>query len=175
MSSAGDGRAELVLSGLADVMFRMVAENYQKHLAEIGLTMVQAQVLRLLESESRTTSEIAAGLGISAPAVTQLTDRLNKKRLIERREAPGDRRSVLVVVTARGRRALDRFRERRNQLFLGALGKVTPGDLDDIVASLGKVIEALQKCESETAVAANNASNNCKGGKTVAKRRRMSN
>ena len=71
---------------------------------------------------------------ISAPAVTQLTDRMVRKQLIERRQMDGDRRSVQVVLTNRGRRVVDRFRDRRNEIFCDALDRLSAKPSPVVVA-----------------------------------------
>ena len=64
-------QAQEILSSFAEVMFQTMVERYQKYLSELDLTMVQAQVIRLLYTGQLSTGELAARLGISAPAVTQ--------------------------------------------------------------------------------------------------------
>jgi len=137
-------RVDEILNSFAEAMFRNMFERYKRHLSELDLTMVQAQVLRLLHARSLSTGELAAELGISAPAVTQLTDRLIRKRLIERRSAAADRRSVLVVLTSKGKRAIDRFREKRGDIFRLALDRLAEGDRAEVMVSLAKILAAME-------------------------------
>jgi DNA-binding MarR family transcriptional regulator len=159
MAKADGKEAGLVLDRFAEVMFKLMMDHHQRQVVELDLTMPQAQALKLLRRGPLCTGNLAAELGISAPAVTQLTDRLSRKQLIERRAARGDRRTVLVALTDRGRRAVDRFRERRSNIFYCALGTLSEEDQSHIVLALGKVVAALENYEVETALASRKASN----------------
>ena len=158
MYEAADDQAGETLNRFAEAMFRLMVERYQSHLNEMDLTMVQAQVLRLLHRGSLSTGELAAGLGISAPAVTQLTDRLLRKRLIERRSAPGDRRSVMVILTIKGKRAVERFREKRGDILRVALDSLPAAERAQAIASLGKMVAAMDP-EGRAALGGERASN----------------
>src|SRR5947208_1533864 len=102
---------EAVLERFAEMMFRLMWENHQRQAVEQEVTLPQMQAMRLLLGGSRSTGDLAAGLRISAPAVTQLSNRLIRKHLIERQAADGDRRSVMIGLTERGKQAVDSFRD----------------------------------------------------------------
>lgn len=150
MRKTATAEAEAVLDRFLETMFRLMMEYHQKHVLELDLTMPQAQALRVLRRGPLCTGELAAELRISAPAVTQLTNRLTRKHLIERRAADKDRRSVLVILTDKGRHAVDRFRERRNTIFLGALEHLDDNSRSQIVMALSEMISALEKFEAES-------------------------
>lgn len=52
-----------------------------------------------------TTSDIAAHLGVTKQAVSQMTDQLVESRYLERVENPRDKRSALIMLTSKGMRA----------------------------------------------------------------------
>jgi DNA-binding MarR family transcriptional regulator len=147
----GEG-AEAILDGFIETVFRLMMDHHQKQVVELDLTMPQAQALRVLRRGPLCTGELAEVLRISAPAVTQLTNRLTRKELIERRAADGDRRSVIVSLTDRGRRAVDMFRERRNTIFDGALSCLDADDRQFIVLALAKMAKALEEYGAEKTV-----------------------
>lgn len=149
MRKATNVEAEAVLNRFVETMFRLMMEHHQKHVVELDLTMPQAQALRVLRRGPLCTGELAAELRISAPAVTQLTNRLTRKHLIERRSADKDRRSVLVALTDKGRQAVDMFRERRNTIFLGALEHLDDDSRSHIVLALSEMVSALERLEAE--------------------------
>lgn len=151
MANQRGAEAEAILDRFIETMFRLMIDHHQKQVVELDLTMPQAQALGVLRRGPLCTGELAAVLQISAPAVTQLTNRLTRKQLIERRMADGDRRSVIVMLTDRGRRAVDTFRERRNTIFGGALSHLGDEDREQVVSALAKMVKALEEYGAEKA------------------------
>lgn len=152
MNSLTATEVENLLSAFAEVMARLVVDSHQLHFADLDLTLAQAQVLRLLRRGPMPTGQLAAGLHISAPAVTQLTNRLIAKELIERHSSPGDRRLVLVALSPRGNRMVERFRKRRGEIFCGALARLEKGEQGSVVEAFGRMREALEEYETELCV-----------------------
>jgi len=149
MANQRGAEAEAILDRFVETMFRLMMDHHQKHVVELDLTMAQAQALKILRRGPLCTGELAEVLRISAPAVTQLTNRLTRKQLIERRPADGDRRSVIVMLTDSGRRAVDTFRERRNTIFGGALSHLDDEDRQPVVLALAKMVKALEEYGAE--------------------------
>jgi DNA-binding MarR family transcriptional regulator len=152
MKHAEIDEAQAALEHFAETMFRLMVEHHQKHAVELDLTVSQSHALKALHRGPLCTTELALELKISAPAVTQLTNRLTRKRLIERRSADNDRRSVLVALTDRGKQAVERFRERRNTIFCGALEYLAEEDRANVIVALSKMIGALEKLDAGASV-----------------------
>ncbi len=143
MKGTGLEAAEVVLDGFIEGLFRLMLDHHQTQVVEMDLTLVQAQALKLLRAAPLPTSKLAAALGISAPAVTQLTDRLGRKRLIERQAVKTDRRAVMVAVTEKGERVIDGFRKRRNEVFADTLSRLSDRDRTEVIDALSKVVAVL--------------------------------
>lgn len=134
---------EAVLDGFVEAVFKLIIEHHHKRVVELDLTLAQAQTLRILRRAPLSTSRLAAELRISAPAVTQLTDRLARKHLIERRPVDGDRRMVLLTLTVHGKGLVDGFRRHRNEVFAVALRHLNQSDRAGVIDALGKISWAL--------------------------------
>lgn len=142
-------KVEEVLNSFAEVMSALMIDHYQKQIAELDLTLPQAQVLRILRRSPMPTGQLACELKISAPAISQLTDRLIRKGLIERSAAEGDRRCVIVALSERGRDLVDQFRHRRRDVFTRALAHLNDEEQTQIIESLVKVVAALESFEAK--------------------------
>ncbi|MFL6274237.1 MAG: MarR family winged helix-turn-helix transcriptional regulator [Blastocatellia bacterium] len=149
MTRKPDPEVEKVLDRFAETMFRLMLDHHQRQAVEMAMTLPQAQALKVLMGGPRSTGDLATTLRISAPAVTQLTDRLLRKQLIERQAADGDRRSVMIALTERGRLAVESFRERRHTIISGALAFLDDLERAQIVLALSKMVGALELYEAD--------------------------
>ena len=136
--------AERILDRFVEGLFRLMVEHHQKSVAEVELTLPQAEALKLLHDQPLSTSKLASSLGISAPAVSQLTDRLLRKHVIERRASNTDRRSVMVALTVRGTRIIEDFRRRRYQAFDDVFSRLTETDRAEVGKALARLVSALE-------------------------------
>jgi DNA-binding MarR family transcriptional regulator len=155
MAETAHAEVEEVLTNFSEVMSRLMIDQYQKQITELDLTLPQAQVLRVLRRGPLPTGQLAVELRISAPAITQLTDRLIRKGLIERRAAEGDRRCVIVALSEKGAQLLDQFRRRRRDIFIRALADLSEDDQKQVIEVLGRVVKALENYESGTVAGQN--------------------
>jgi DNA-binding MarR family transcriptional regulator len=138
-----NGRAEKILDSFVETVSALFIEQHQRDAAELELTLQQAQVLTILRRTPVTTGQLAEELGISAPAITQLTDRLVRKGLIERRVPEDDRRCVVVGLSAKGERLVDEFCRRRREVLAGALSGLGESEQGEVFEALGKVVGLL--------------------------------
>lgn len=74
-----------------------------------GVTTAQAGALFFLtQHDGGLLLDLSRGLMLDKSAITRMTERLEKKSLIERRACPQDGRAVRVFLTPSGRRAASR-------------------------------------------------------------------
>jgi DNA-binding MarR family transcriptional regulator len=139
-----------VLDSSLEVIFSMLIDQHRKHSAELELTLPQVQMLMLLRGQVLLASGLAAVLGISAPAVSQLTDRLSSRGLIQRRQGETDRRSVCIGLTDQGRRVVDGMRKRRCEMFEALIAGLSSTDKEAVVRALGLLEGLLVPRRAET-------------------------
>jgi len=132
-----------IVDRVVDGLFILILDHHHRHLSEMELTLPQAQALRLLRGAPVSTSNLALSLGISPPAVSQLTDRLVRKHLIQRRAGERDRRAVTVELSEKGKRLIDGLRVRRNSVFGEVLLRLTEEDRKGVIESLDKLVRVL--------------------------------
>ena len=89
------------------------ARHRQQFLGQQGLTPNDLRAMTVLApSSGLTMRQLADEWACDASNATFIVDRLEERGLAERRSVPTDRRVKLVVLTARGRRTLERVLER---------------------------------------------------------------
>jgi DNA-binding MarR family transcriptional regulator len=97
-------------------------------------TVAQYRVLWVLVSRSRwRLVDLAAALGVTQSSAGRMCGRLARRGLVRRHRADGDRRTVLVSVTAAGRQAVGAAAGRHRALVADILGRL-PGPAQRAVA-----------------------------------------
>lgn len=98
-----------------------------------GITAAQYTALTALERESDLTSaQLARSSFVTAQSMADMVASLEDQGVITRRRDPADRRRLVLSLTARGRRLLERFRPKIaaiEQQMLGTLSARQAADL----------------------------------------------
>lgn len=91
----------------------MSFKNYlENRLKPYEITAEQFHILKcLMEENGVAQSRLCEATDKSPANVTRILDRLEKKKCIERRNNPGDRRSSLVYLTVEGERLIGKIKE----------------------------------------------------------------
>ena len=127
---------------LAGRRWRAVLDD---HLRPLGQSSARMEALAAIINSPSPSSQtdIARRLRIEGPTLTRMIDSLTRDDLVERRPAPGDRRTKHLVVTEKGEQALahmfaivDPLRER---LFDG----LSPDELEQLTLLVGAVLGKL--------------------------------
>lgn len=93
----------------------------------------------LAERGPVTMTEISTLLGLALSSTTGLIDRLVERRLVERSRPESDRRTVRVVLTTRGKRALERYTADRVRLARGMLERLEPAERETLLGFFRKM------------------------------------
>ncbi|GGY51423.1 MarR family winged helix-turn-helix transcriptional regulator [Streptomyces djakartensis] len=102
-------------------------------LQESGLRLRHYAVLRFLAtSDGALQRELSARLGYDPSAIVGLVDDLEKQGLAERRPAPDDRRSRIVVLTGSGRDFLRDTDEAGQRVTNELLGPLDPAERETL-------------------------------------------
>lgn len=137
MATAAD--PALLASELRVVLGRLMRRLRAEHRFSIS----HGAVLGRLEREgSQSVSDLAHSERLRPQSMAQTVSELEQDRLVERRPDPGDRRRMLVELTARGRVVLDAERRRRE----GWLANAIINDLSaDELTTLEDAVELLRR------------------------------
>ena len=99
------------------------------HHPEMPVTLPQLMLLNLAHHHgSCRLTELAERIEVKPSAVTVMVDRLEKRGFVRRVQDPGDRRAVLVEVTAEGREALRKAGELRSELLARFMDRLEPAE-----------------------------------------------
>lgn len=117
-------------------LFRSFSD-YFDYLKTTGVSMQQAYALTYVHYNGPSKiSDICEHTMVSAAAVSQMVDRLEKLSLVERIPDPTDRRVRNVVLSDQGRSFVEQSIEARQSWIKEIPGELNEGQLDQITASL---------------------------------------
>ncbi len=114
----------------------------------MDLPLRQFKVCLTLYRQSRSMSEISRELKLSPSAVTQVSDRLERRGLIERVFQDEDRRVRKLRLTRKGQQ-LVRTRERKQlRRITAALDTLTPNELGQVMTGLETLAQSCTSTQS---------------------------
>jgi MarR family transcriptional regulator, lower aerobic nicotinate degradation pathway regulator len=110
-----------------------VKKHAIEELERIGSSLYDYSVLALLaEAPCEGQSSIAEMLSLDKSQLVGLLDGLEERKLIERRRDPNDRRRHNVLLTAEGKRQLEKLRELVNGIAEEFLAPLTPAQREEL-------------------------------------------
>ena len=126
---------------------RMLRRAYDLRLAEVGLNLSEASLMSFVHFRGPLTqTRLADGLGLQRAATGAMIDKLETRRLIERRPDPADRRVWLVATTASAAPVVDDIvridRTLRHDLR-GGISRTEREVLDQTLARLQQNVNAV--------------------------------
>ncbi len=111
-------------------------------LVDLDLTASEINALaNLAEGHGRTVSGLGAAVGIRPTTLTSVLDRLERRGHITRGARPGDRRAVLIELTATGREAAATIQQAITTLERRALAGLPPAAINGLRAGLEALTE----------------------------------
>jgi len=111
--------------------------------AELELTRPQAQVLHYIEKHPGCyMGEVAKALEVSVSAITQVVDRLERRKYVARGTDPSDRRTYTLDLTSDGQAQVSVLRGLQIESLDDVLKRMTARDRKHLMKGLEALIEA---------------------------------
>lgn len=126
-------------------VLRSTHRDFFSSLQAAGISFTQLKCLGLLADAGEPVSlgVLADEIGLSLPAVSRAVDGLAQRGELKRAEDPGDRRSKLLTVTARGRATYERVVAVRAAGVRRFVEGLDPDERDALGAAVGPIVERL--------------------------------
>ncbi|HET6205023.1 MAG TPA: MarR family transcriptional regulator [Planctomycetota bacterium] len=131
-----------------ELLFRSVLSRFTSIAARAPAagkaTFAQVRVLWALDLQGPSTlTGLAARLGTSCSAATEIVDRLVRAGYVDRLRASNDRRRVVLSLRPRGRRLMSALARQRRLRFRKLLGVLEPREVARLERALASVQEIL--------------------------------
>jgi DNA-binding MarR family transcriptional regulator len=125
-------------------VFQAVNDKSKKAERETGITGPQLWAIKVIGDFSPVrVSDLAARMYLNPSTVVGILDRLESRRLVQRNRSRDDRRVVRVQLTRVGKELLVRAPEVASGLLVNGLETLTSKELNNIEASLDKLVSIL--------------------------------
>ena len=112
-------------------------------LESVGLTPALFGLLNVLGArEGAIQQELGSAMGVDPSTMVSLIDQLEAAGLAKRRPHPTDRRAREVVITPKGRRALERGRQMANQVEDEVLRGLSATERRDLLSLLRRALSS---------------------------------
>lgn len=127
--------------------------HYSRSLAKnSGLTLPQLLCLRAIrdlaqEQKEVTAAQVSCRVGLAAPTVSRILERMERGQLIERIRNSPDRRRVLIHLTETGTQKLDGIPTPLQEQFVTRLLSLQEGEVRGLVTSLEQVVELMEAAD----------------------------
>lgn len=136
-----------ILSALRRII--RAVDLHSKYLAQrYGLTGPQSVVLQFLQRNgSQTTGQLAEGVSLGQATLSDILERLERKKLIERRRSTTDKRRVINELTAAGRDAVREAPPLLQERFVKELQGLADWEQTLILSTLQRVAKMMHAQE----------------------------
>ncbi|HEY8825517.1 MAG TPA: MarR family transcriptional regulator [Candidatus Limnocylindria bacterium] len=117
-----------------------------------AITLERARILWQLVESPRRSGEIAQRCALTPASVSELVDSLERDGYVRRSEDRNDRRVVVVEITARGRREIERVGELMTAPVAKIIASLSADKRSRIAAALADLQEAFATTKESTNV-----------------------
>jgi DNA-binding MarR family transcriptional regulator len=132
--------------GRVQRMQRVIDKSLKAFCAEHGIEPGEFDVLTTLRRSgppyALTAGAFLKAAMVTSGAITNRIDRMEAKGLVERVREGGDRRTVLIHLTERGRELIDAAMAAHLRNYAKILGALDRDECEQVAAGLRKVLEA---------------------------------
>jgi DNA-binding MarR family transcriptional regulator len=136
------------LGELCTALVRRLRFLERSELSCCGIPMSQAMVLQTLAASGRglRMSAIAEALGVTQSTATRLVEPLVKQTQVNRVPSPDDGRSVLIVLTSKGRQSANELGRQSQRWSDNVLQRIPEDQQEAVMAALNMVVGAVSDC-----------------------------
>ena len=139
-----------VLSEWTQLFMRRTMRDFSEFMRSWELSMPQVSTMFRLHYRGKcAVSDIAQQLDVSNAAASQMVDRLEQKRLVDRVHHPADRRVRMVQLTEQGQALLEEGLQARLNWISDLTRMLSPDQQETIIVAMAALTDAARQMEPE--------------------------
>jgi len=145
-AAAPQSQVPIIVADIYELVGRL--REYGQAIAQtVGQTQARWQVMSAASDRPHTVPQIARALGVTRQNVQRITDLLVAEGSAEYRPNPDHRASPHLILTKRGRDALDQLTKAAGGYHARLARKLSPSDVASIQRGLRRLLEALAEID----------------------------
>jgi DNA-binding MarR family transcriptional regulator len=145
-SAAPQSLVPVIVADIYELAGRL--REYGEAIAQtVGQTQTRWQVMSAASDRPHTVPQIARVLGVTRQNVQRIADLLAAEGSAEYRDNPDHRSSPHLILTKRGRAALDQLTKAAGGYHARLARKLSPSDVASIHRGLRRLLEALSEID----------------------------
>lgn len=113
----------------------------------IDVSRTEIGVLRAVSQRPQRITELAAGEGVTQPAITRVVNRLAERGWVTRGSDPRDGRAVMVQLTPAGVAAFERLRSEYRALVHEEMATLDDDDVETLARAIDVLDELIERLE----------------------------
>lgn len=132
----------------ASVMREILEVQFLEEVTPHSLTLQQFYLLKVIALNGvHQVGEVAGFLGMSPPAATKNIDKLHRLGLVLRNPSKGDRRAMLISLSAKGRRLVQEYETLKADRLSPVLERFRPEEIDRLARLLKRLSLSIIRLE----------------------------
>ena len=137
------------LDDIAEALPRRAAALSRLFLAQTsaGISRTEVGVVGALAVRPHRVTELAAGEGLTQPAITRLVDRLQDRGWVRRQSDPDDGRVVIVRLTPAGQEMYGRLRAEYRALVHEEMATLADADVETLARAIDVLDELIARLQ----------------------------
>lgn len=128
---------------------RMNSKSIDIHqqVADLNLGPLHVAILAIIkrEKEGLTLSSIADKIGVSYATMTNLVDKLEGNKFVERQKDPADRRAVRIAITKNAEDMMEMLKSHHSEALKTYFDSLNEDDCNEMIAAFDKIHKILVK------------------------------
>lgn len=133
-----------------DVTSHRSMQDQSRYVKSIGFSMAQFFLLMHVYYKNQCgISNLSEHMEITAPAASQLVDKLVQAGMLERAEDPHDRRAKQVTLTSKGRQLIEKSIHERFRWLDSLVQGLSAGERSTVSEALGILTSAAEELEKK--------------------------
>ena len=113
----------------------------------VDVSRTEVGVMRAVSTGPRRVTELAAGEGVTQPAITRVVNRLQERGWVARESDPRDGRAVMVRLTPAGRTVFTRLRDEYRALVHEEMATLRDDDVETLARAIDVLDELIERLE----------------------------